>query len=1009
MNYENIQLKGVTRKPDDSLSSNGELAIALDLVHDGDGLRTGEQPTQLFTTEGKSVIFIHQNAGYKHYISYAIANNVTTLYYRVGASGTDTAIHTLTGGITAISSVGNTIIVNDGTGLNYILWDASQQTYRFLGQKPPMVDITFGLLSNFCCYPAAAANSEDNGGEPAVMENTVDSRVVPIPRWSVNDYWIEPQSQMPADWVKYANFSLKNRGGTEGTGPVEVTIGEITQFVMANINAFINKEGTEKNRFIFPFFVRYAYELYDGSYIMHSVPTLMIPNSQGPIFGLYSKTGGEDAGYGGLKLNGNDAYDHNAVNYLFRGRAYGFASTLLYNVTNDVYSSLEPWKDIVKNVSVFVTPPVYTHDQSGEVTGWKSMDAVTGNTTVWDKYFTIGTLERSHSGGSQDFMKHGLKEAFDTDGRVSTGTDTKSFFLAYSSTFKHPAYIFSLPMRDASKLNEQLKNTAQFYRIAKLEINSTDLAQLPLYREDTVPGDLGGSSSQELVVDLPSNILKIEEHKLDSLTSQIQLTNDYYSHDILASSVLYPYNRRLNLGGITRYLHNPLPCTVQWMRRQKIENNSLANHLWKMAVYSKHGGKESITITPVATNHYAVLPHYVFVPDPDAYKVLLNHYDGSNNTTIELKLESHPYLHGAFWLGDITMPYEIGDSSASQYIVSDTFPTNKVNGIVEDFNLVYTSEAENPFVFTPENVNAVGDGRILALCSNTTMLSHDVFGREPMYVFTEQGVWPMTVGVTGVFTSVQMPNVRDVILPGTKPLPITQDILFLTKRGLLAMHGNSAKVVSEDINNDFLAEFDKLTELVTTIFDASYAAKVNAFTDFRNDSSNARLAYDYRNQRVYVALGNGCWVLNLKSTLWTQSSTVIGTPLNSFPDCEFATDNSVYTIGSARKDTGLLLTRPVKTGSEFYANIKEMAARGNFSINDAPVVTALFGTRNFINNYLLKSSTRPRITRFGGSPFKAHSFLAAIKNPSALVNMADKTYIDRFVIGIDTFQRNKLR
>lgn len=1006
MNYENIQLKGVTRKPDDSLSPDGELAIALDLVHDGDGLRTGEQPTQLFSTEDKSVIFIHQNAGYKHYISYAIANNVTTLYYRVGTSGTDTAIHTLTGGITAISSVGNTIIVNDGTGLNYILWDASQQTYRFLGQKPPFPRIRFGLQSEMCRWP--------EGSTIPKFETTVDERVVPVADWKDNNYWLQPYPEMSSGEQQtfinngIGNFSFENKIGTEGDGPVLSVIEDITQWAMSYVNEFVNKHGAEQNRFIYPFFVRYAYELYDGtSYIMHSAPILMIPNSKGPIFGLYDAAGttshdsDNNKNYAGFKLNDNDNHQ---FNFLFRGRVYGFASKLVYmaDATSAEIQEMNNWKDIIKGISIFATPQSYAVDQEGKVYGWRNMD----DEHAYDEYFSIASLAPRHDGNpvnlvTNEYKAQMFKDVFSVDSRINTpsdisGSGNKDFFLAYSESYKYPSYVMKLPTRDIEDMKKLISNNAQFFKLCTIPV------------EDLV----ASSADDVLFVDV-----EMEKHTVKTLTSQKQLPNDYYSHDTLSSSVLYPYNRRLNLGGVERHIASPTPCYTQWMHRFKYNTQENLNHhrQWQMAVFSRINGKESISFNSQGSLSFdGEFPHYIFVPDPDAYKVMLRYNVGSSQgATFEVELEKHPYLNGAYWLGDVFNPYDnIYDNSnpdVSNLITTDAFPSSSVNLDVELHNLVYTSEAENPFVFAPENVNALGDGRILALCSNTTMLSHDVFGREPMYVFTEQGVWPMTVGTTGVFSSVQMPNVRDVILPGTKPLPITQGILFLTRRGLLAMNGNSVKVVSEDINNDLYAEFDKLTELVSAIFNADYAAKVNVFSDFRNDSSNARLAYDYRNQRVYVALGNGCWVLNLKSTLWTQSSTVIGTPLNSFPDCEFATDNSVYTIESARKDAGLLLTRPVKTGSEFYANIKEMAARGNFSINDAPVVTALFGTRNFINNYLLKSSTRPRITRFGGSPFKAHSFLAAIKNPSALVNMADKTYIDRFVIGIDTFQRNKLR
>ena len=50
----------------------------------------------------------------------------------------------------------------------------------------------------------------------------------------------------------------------------------ITDQVLAHINKFIAERSTNKGKFIFPFFVRYAYRLYDGTLTMHSAPILMI-------------------------------------------------------------------------------------------------------------------------------------------------------------------------------------------------------------------------------------------------------------------------------------------------------------------------------------------------------------------------------------------------------------------------------------------------------------------------------------------------------------------------------------------------------------------------------------------------------------------------------------------------------------------------------------------------------------------------------------------------------------
>ena len=59
---------------------------------------------------------------------------------------------------------------------------------------------------------------------------------------------------------------------------------EYVQGISTKVHAEINKyiaEQQEDGYFIFPFFVRYAYRLYDGSVIMQSAPVLMLPNDSG--------------------------------------------------------------------------------------------------------------------------------------------------------------------------------------------------------------------------------------------------------------------------------------------------------------------------------------------------------------------------------------------------------------------------------------------------------------------------------------------------------------------------------------------------------------------------------------------------------------------------------------------------------------------------------------------------------------------------------------------------------
>ena len=48
---------------------------------------------------------------------------------------------------------------------------------------------------------------------------------------------------------------------------------------MGYVSKFIRERSVDRGMFIYPFFIRYAYRLYDGTSYMQSAPILMIPSS----------------------------------------------------------------------------------------------------------------------------------------------------------------------------------------------------------------------------------------------------------------------------------------------------------------------------------------------------------------------------------------------------------------------------------------------------------------------------------------------------------------------------------------------------------------------------------------------------------------------------------------------------------------------------------------------------------------------------------------------------------
>ena len=115
--------------------------------------------------------------------------------------------------------------------------------------------------------------------------------------------------------------------------------------IAAVINKFVAEQATNKDKFIYPFFIRYALRLSDGSHARISEPILMIPNSGYAPFISFNE--------GDKKL------------YL-----YAFIADLQCLFLNSIE---EKWKDIVSGVDVFVSEQVYPYNQGANFDASKNL------------------------------------------------------------------------------------------------------------------------------------------------------------------------------------------------------------------------------------------------------------------------------------------------------------------------------------------------------------------------------------------------------------------------------------------------------------------------------------------------------------------------------------------------------------------------------------------------------------------------------------------------------------
>lgn len=348
---QEIRYKGYSAVPSDYDCLDGELALAVNIIQEDGALRPILPATEVmsFSSMRPSNVWVRETSTFKHYI-YLFGD---TLYFREITNPetgdyTDKSICYIGAGVNiySLEIMGNTIIVATSEGLRYLLWKNDTQEYIDLGNMPEC-PISFGLQGK----------------------------------------------------RKYSN-EVYTGGTTEND----------TQAILAQVNKFIADKSVNSGCFIFPFFVRYAYRLYDGMTLTHhSAPILMMPSTyEAPFFC--------DTGQSSWKVMAAPAQlDYKSL------------------LTAEAYQQLLKWKDIIRSVDIFISAPIYSYDQNGVVDGF-----YTGS-DLPDSYF-VGKLDGATTYGATRLVSSGAR--------------------------------IKLPMRSWEKMENDVRSCSQFYFLKSLDLES---------------------------------------------------------------------------------------------------------------------------------------------------------------------------------------------------------------------------------------------------------------------------------------------------------------------------------------------------------------------------------------------------------------------------------------------------------------------------------------------------------------------------------------------------------
>ena len=453
-----IKYNGYTTSPDDYACPDGDLAACLNMVPDEGTLKPVLPPSDVFDLRNgtERLMFIHKSNSFVSSPHYIIIDRMA-VFYRTELLSTMNLIETLTSDIYQVTSIGNTLLVLASDGMHYYLW--KNGAYLVLGTHIPELPISFGLKGTMVHKEVINYNE---GG--FVDVNDVDGAA----------------NELDSSYTP--NTTNTSNNGKEYPG--EATVRFISDQILGQVNKFIKEETVDKGKFLYPFFVRYAYRLYDGTLSMHSCPVLMNACSNAQPMVIAQRV-----------AIGSSGITH------FNGVAiYGETMDLDYQVIDSAaLTSIRNWGDIIKSVEVFISKPIYTYDQNGQVRS-HSLDTSMGYCVCKDSKGTDYTLQK------------------DEDLLTVYGYGTQKY--NSSNYWLH----FNLPARSDDQVADDIRNISQFYFLKTISLN--DLQTSP-------------------------TLIDIGKEYLQSLVNREAMTDDYLSHDTIMAKKAFSYNGRLNLTDIT--------------------------------------------------------------------------------------------------------------------------------------------------------------------------------------------------------------------------------------------------------------------------------------------------------------------------------------------------------------------------------------------------------------------------------------------------------------------------